>query len=208
MRKFVLIIAPLLLIFSEITKAQFDNPVRNKKLKYGFNIGVNYSNLQVRQTNEDLQVVNATGVTLGIIIAYPFNEHWSISPEADIVFNNSKVYMPQPTENTLISDVYPSLIELSTHMLYKAKGEKIKPYVIFGPNFMIPVLDPKIISSQIAKSDLAIDIGIGADKMFSNFCFAPELRYSYGFINILNDNVIQKMKFNTVSLIFNFRVKQ
>ena len=58
--------------------------------------------------------------------------------------------------------------------------------------------------------DVAIDYGFGIDLYFPMFKFSPEIRFSYGIINLLkpSDNIlsnsIDKMRTNTFTILFIF----
>jgi len=55
------------------------------------------------------------------------------------------------------------------------------------------------------KTDFAIDFGIGFESSVKRFVFAPEIRFSYGLLNINENPVFQTLRYNNLSLILNFK---
>ena len=90
-------------------------------------------------------------------------------------------------------------------MVYRVGNSKMSPYFFTGPCFKIPLYKKTNLSSDFKTNpDFAIDFGIGLENKFKNFIFAPELRYSFGLLNINKNPNLQTLNFNNISLIFKF----
>ncbi|MGM0479945.1 MAG: outer membrane beta-barrel protein [Bacteroidota bacterium] len=193
----------VLLACSLVVKAQSDNAVNEKRLKFGFNLGVNHSILYAPDELPGFaSISNDLGVRLGVLADYQLFEFLSISPKAELSFNNNELNLTFGDNAQYSYEVLPIGLEFMTHFIFKKKNERLSPYLYFGPNLKIPIADKSI--DYYGHPDLAIDLGIGFEKAFTQFNFSPELRYSYGFTNVSMTPTIRSMKFHSVSLIFNF----
>ena len=99
----------------------------------------------------------------------------------------------------------PISLEFAPHLVFTKKNDNLNPYVFIGPSIKLPVEErlPNTSLSPTGK-DFAVDFGIGLNKALPCFNFAPELRYSFGLININKHPAIQTLNFHSISLIFNF----
>ena len=203
MKKVILVIT--LFSCSLAAFSQSAGTVNERRIKYGFNLGVNYSNLlgkEMLPSNASLS--NNWGFRLGILADYRIYNFLSVSPKAEVSFNNSRLSFSNTDGSTAYS-VMPVSFELVTHFIFKKKNEKLSPYFFFGPNLKIPI-SKKLENSTTfpTNADFAIDFGVGIDKSFTKFNFSPELRYSFGLLNVNKHPSIQSLSFHNISLVFNF----
>jgi hypothetical protein len=180
------------------------------KLKFGFNVGVNYSNLQLVPVNfinaKGIGISNGVGGRMGILVDYQINERFSFSPKTEMSFNTGSVSLPKTGDEQEVYSILPVTIEVASHFNYRLSARNAGPYISFGPSLKIPLADKKNTMNQISGSpDLALDLGVGLDRMLPSFHFAPELRYSFGLMNLSRINAISKLNFHSISLIFNFK---
>jgi hypothetical protein len=198
------IFTTLLLVNSFLTFSQEEKILPQKKLRVGFNLGVNYSNIL---DNEGLitkaSISNNVGFRLGVLADYRIADFFFISPKAELSFNKSSVnFNDASIENY---DVMPVSLDFMTHFQFKLNKKKLSPYIFVGPNIKVPLNGNQSNTTEFATSnDFAIDFGIGLDKKTTFFSFAPELRYSYGLLNVNRHPSIQSLNFHTVSLVLNF----
>jgi hypothetical protein len=103
-------------------------------------------------------------------------------------------------------DIFPASLDIMTHIIYKISNLKKNLYLLIGPNYKIPI-NKKNETNIVIKTnpDFAIDFGIGLENKLKYFIFAPELRYSFGLLNVNKSPSLQTLKFNNFSLIFNFK---
>ncbi len=177
-----------------------------KRMRYGFNLGVNYSNLLA----DDALPGNATlsnnlGFRLGLLADYQISKSVSISPKAELSFNNSKVNFTYEDGSQPVYKVLPVSLDFMTHFIFKKNNEQLSPYFFIGPNVKVPVSKRTDDSTTFStNADFAIDFGIGLDKAFTNFHILPELRYSFGLLNINQHPSLQTLNFHNIALVFNF----
>lgn len=176
-----------------------------KRFHVGFNLGVNYSNLLVTAKPDYAEISNKIGARVGILADYRFNKILSISPKAELAFHDNKIRFAPSEANSYTYQVMPISLEFMNHFVFSDYKKKVNPYFYFGPNVKIPLEKRTNDPSQFrTNTDFAIDFGIGLNKPFNGFRFAPELRYSMGLLNVNGSPLVKSVKFHTVSLIFNF----
>jgi hypothetical protein len=204
MKKVVFVVGLLLSSFAVFS--QSDPNTIEKRLKYGFNLGINQSNvLNNGELPSNASLSNNLGFRIGILANYKIAKILSISPKAELSSNNSKIVFINSDGSHTEYEVMPTSLDFMTHFIFKKNNEKLSPYFFFGPNIKIPISKKTDnITSFRTNSDFAIDFGIGIDKELTKFNFSPELRYSFGLLNVNQNPSIQSLKFHNISLIFNF----
>jgi hypothetical protein len=176
-------------------------PAQIPKIIFGFNIGMNYSNALVLG-GPGLNIQNGPGFRLGLVSSLFINQEFSFSPKAELSFNTCRV------ESFYF---YPLALELMCHAHYKPFKSKCNFYLLGGPNVRLPVpegglyFDRSMQNSEDCGTDLALDIGIGAEKYNKYFMLAPELRYSIGLLNGGKDPSLRNVYFHNISLVLNFK---
>ncbi len=200
MKKVVFVIS--LIACSTRLYAQTENTPVEKRMKYGFNLGINYSNLITKRAfPAAISKSTNLGFQLGILADYEFSRLFSISPKTELSFNNNKLNLVNADGSPTTYKVMPLSLDLMTHFIFKDYKGKINPYFLFGPNVKLPISKK---TDYTANADLAIDFGIGLDKAFKSFNFSPEIRYSIGLLNVNRHPAIEPIYFHKISLVFNF----
>ncbi len=205
MKNIIILVAVLL--YSSIIFSQADNTTINTKIKYGFDIGTNYSILQPKESlPNNAKNVNGIGFCLGTFLDYSLNDNFIISPKVQLSLYNSGVVFTHQDNSKSTYEVFPLSLNLMTHLGYKLKNRKHTPYLFVGPNLQIPISKRLHSSSSFyTAKNLAIDFGIGLENITKSFIFAPELKYSWGLVNINQNPALQTLYFHNISLILNFK---
>lgn len=204
MKKVIFVIGILMSCFPALS--QSEDHEDESRIKFGFNLGANYSNLMADGAlPSDAFITNGPGFRLGLIADYNVLDFLSISPKSEMSFNNGEVNFVNPDGSLSVYSIMPISLDFMVHFIFKKKEGNLRPYFYFGPDFKIPVKkkssNPVTYSSN---ADLAIDFGIGLDKAFAEFHFAPEIRYSFGLLNVNQNPAIPSLSFHNISVIFNF----
>ncbi len=204
MKKIILAFACLSALHSS---SQSENAIPEKKVKFGFNLGANYSNLKSNQTLPlNASISNGAGVTMGLLMDYAITSHFHISPKMELSFNQSQVDFITPDQHHYAYEVMPVSLDFMTHAHYKISQKKSGVYVLAGPNFKLPVVDKSKQDADFnTKPDFAIDFGIGFDYFTQHFTVAPELRYSYGLLNVSGNPHVPDLNYNKITLVVNFK---
>lgn len=205
MKKVILITALLMSYLGGFSQSNEAKP--ESRMKYGINIGVNQSNLMGNSEGfpTNAAISNGLGFQLGILANYRITDMLSFSVKSALAFNDSKVVFTNTDNSKTEYLVMPIHIEATGHLVFKKKTGNIRPYFFFGPNFKLPIEGEPTTSTEFGtNSDFALDFGIGLEKAFKQFDFAPELRYSYGFLDVNQQPSIPSLRFHNISFIFNF----
>ncbi len=175
---------------------------KGKFLTFGFDLGINRSDLKFGdvQSNGD-QITNGMGYRLGIISNLQFTKKFSFAPKAELSFNATRLDKSNTSYN-----VNGVNLEFIGHFKYNLFKSGFTPYLLTGPNFRVP-LNNQEEEFVPTKEDIALDFGIGLDIPLRNFKVSPELRYSYGLMNITESESYSDLKYNNISLVLVFTGK-
>lgn len=191
----------ILLFVNESTKAQEEVKPETKKAIYGFNFGINRTSLDYESKNS-IKENREVGFRLGILAEYKLSSNLFFSPKTELSFNQNLLEINESVEY----DVMPISTEIMAHFAYKFSGSELRPYILFGPNFKIPFGGEEETTSEFKTSpDLALDFGIGFERNFKYFFFAPELRYSYGLMDINKNPLLNAVYLHNLTLVLNFK---
>jgi hypothetical protein len=168
-----------------------------KKLAFGFNFGLNYSQLYNGKATDELGLHNNAGFRLGVISSYRLNDKYSLLPKAELSFNNGTV-----TKDLTRYTIYKSSLDAMVHFKYSFGSRKNKLYLFAGPVFRIPLNDQS--ADFQTKASLALDCGFGMDFVTKNFKISPELRISGGLMDVRANPTGNQLRFSNFALIINF----
>lgn len=190
--------------------SQFANGADQKKYSYGFSLGLNYSNILYEELpsyfNSNVERINSLGFRIGILSDFKISNMISMAPKAELSFNGGQVSIENihngQVVNTSVYDIIPISAEIMTHVVFKKGDKHWKPYFFVGPNVRLPLYQPNSNVFKRNNADVAIDFGIGAQRTFTQFHFLPELRYTFGLLDLNPDPRLESVNFHNVSLIF------
>jgi len=203
MRKIVLLLT--MIAISIIGFSQSED-VDAKRLKFGFNLGINYSNLQskeILQTNSE--IYNGFGIEFGIFLDYKIAKNLFLSPKAEVLFNKSGINTTNTNGEVISYKVFPVSVEIMTHLKYRIGTKKTKPYLLIGPKYRHSLAQSNSSTYFGNNPDFAIDVGVGLENNLSYFVFSPEIRYSFGLLNINANPSFQILKYHAITLVLNFK---
>lgn len=202
-----ILLLTIVLLFSLSVFSQTENNNDERKLRFGFNFGTNYSNLQSEQPlPNNAKISKGIGFSVGLLMDYLITKDFIFSPKTELSFYNSSVEFTYPDNSNYTYKIFPISLNFMTHFIYKIGNSKVVPYIIVGPNFKIPISKKPTISSEFyTNSDFAIDFGIGFENKIKAFIIAPEVKYSWGLLNINGNPSLQTLNFHNVSLVLNFK---
>jgi outer membrane protein W len=190
--------------------AQFENGSDQKKFKSGISLGLNYSNILYEEFSPPINVAinasNGMGFRIGIVTDYQISKVISIAPKAELSLNSGQVSVQNVNGNIIggktIYDILPVSIDIMAHLVFEKGTKNWKPYFFIGPNVRLPLLEKNTNQTVENSSDIAIDIGVGGQRTFTHFHFLPELRYTFGLLDLNRDPRLQSVNFHSISLVF------
>lgn len=196
----------LLTFFVGSLAAQNAATSEKTKIKTGISLGLNYSNIIVEEVdNLVLHSEDALGFRLGIQSEIPLKGLFYFWPKAELSFNGGKINIGTDAEQTY--KIMPINVEVAAHFSAKMKKSGFQPYCYAGPGYKIPIakIEDSSTTFYSTKNDLAIDFGIGMDRSLSRFDIAPELRYSFGLLDVNSNPLLKSVNHHNISLIIHFK---
>jgi hypothetical protein len=177
-----------------------------KLLKFGFDLGLNYSELGMSQANEAVNPFGGPGFRMGIITDWRLNKRYSFIPAAEISFNGAGLSISNPGGASQVKHIYPVTLEFAPHLAIKASDKINHSFLLIGPSVKMPLAshpDDDVINTRTGT--IALDLGFSFDKKTKYFFLSPELRYSLGLNRIRNLDGARSARFHTVSLLLSFK---
>ena len=167
---------------------------------FGFILGYSQQKLNIRysefmNSSGDYQQILSDyepGFNVGIIMDLKIKDNYNIRVTPSFNFTDQKIYynsvnysVSQPQNSGL------SNFELPIYLKYRSdRINNGRLYVLFGPKLSIDMSSFEKLSDnenlEFKASNYSLDIGFGVDIYFKYFKFAPEIKYSYGIINMLD----------------------
>jgi hypothetical protein len=231
-----IMLVALLCITSYATNAQGtrswvkrNNPnYDNRKLTYGFLIGLHttayqtkYSDAFVSQQFDSLYSVEADwspGFALGFIVNYRLADLLDIRLTPTVAFYEHTLQYnytdDQPTHEELVET---TMVEFPLLLKFKSeRRENLRMYMIGGIKPAIEASGKKDLENvtsalEVTGANLSIDVGFGLDIYYPLFKFSPEVRFSRGMVNILDNRTniygapLQRVNTNTITLYLLFQ---
>lgn len=177
---------------------------QDRSWDWGFNLGANRTMLDVPANSSSIySAEEGLGFQCGILANRMIIPFIYFTPKAELSFNSAEINFKNSFQP--IYDVMPVSLNLAPHLRIRLEIGKYAPYIVFGPSYKFPVNKRSKITDVFDTSpDLALDLGIGIELKRKFFTVAPELRYSYGTLNVNQSPQIMELYMNQLSLIFNF----
>lgn len=146
-----------------------------RKLRLGFDLGMNYSLLH---TNDPLadgsEIYNGMGARFGVLMDYSLSPKLFFSPKAEFAFNKCGVEFSGTEAATSDYKVFKTSVDLMAHMVFKPGTGKSALYLLAGPALRSPLkFSSESQSTYTNKPDLAIDFGIGIQNRLKYFLLSP-----------------------------------
>ena len=199
----------------------------DRKISYGFSIGLHTSIYQVKYSNQSVrpkadtlhsvQPVFLPGFSLGFLVNYRFNEFLDLRlmPKAGFFAHKLYYYFTNaPVQSQLVES---TLVELPLLLKYKSvRRGNVRMYMIGGVTPAFEASGKNDIGNSTAglsiqKHNISLDLGAGFDFYFPFFKFSQEIRFSRGISNMLGDRVtdysapLSRLNTNTISVYFIFQ---
>jgi hypothetical protein len=199
----------------------------NKKITYGFSIGLHTSSYQLKYSNkfvskkldtvQSVQPIFLPGFSLGFLVNYRITEFLDLRLMPKAGFYAHKLYYyytNAPTESQLVET---TLVEFPLLVKYKSvRRGNVRMYMIGGITPAFEASGKNDIGNSsagisIQKRNLSLDAGMGFDFYFPLFKLSQEIRFSRGIVNMLGSQYtiyqapISRLNTNTISVYFIFQ---
>lgn len=181
-------------------KAASSTEDKPKFITFGFSAGINRSNLTIRTNDRETgDITNGLGYRMGVTSNFRFGDHFSLAPKAELSFNTTRL-----ERDEISYKMNPISLELAGHLKYKFFGGRFSPYVLAGPNARIPISSG---STTFTNKDVALDLGVGLDVPIFRFNVSPELRYSFGIKEMMEETAFSNIRFHHIAVVLIFSGK-
>lgn len=209
--------------------AEKNNPnYDDRKLTYGFLIGLHTTSYQLKYADafadptqfDTLHSVIPKwkpGFSLGFIVNYRLNDYLDLRVTPKVGFyEHEAVYRytdNTPQETRLVET---TMVEFPLLLKYKSERRgNIRMYMIGGVKPAIQASGQKELenseSLEVKGSNLHLEAGFGFDLYYPLFKFSPEIRFSRGIVDILENRTnpfgqpLKRVNTNTITLYFLFQ---
>ena len=201
----------------------------NKKIHFGFTLGINNMDFKIKQESDTenydslyvLEAQKQKGFNLGIVSNLRLGKAFDLRFLPRLVFaeriieysfkdKNRKIYMEsKPIESTFVD--FPILIKYKSN-----RYNNLRTYLLSGIKYGIDIASQKDIDDEgekivkLKKNDIAIEIGFGMDFYLEYFKFSPQIKLSFGILDLLSDDEtiytksVDKLTTNSWLLSFTF----
>lgn len=205
MKKSIITSIFIFLVFSAKTIAQ--NQTENvRKTTFGISASLNYSNLSIQSDQGfEYDTKNSFGREVGFLMERRLSSFTFLSPRVNASFNIAHLNEKNGNVTTNQFKVMPLRLDFMMYTIFRDEKHKLQPYFFFGPSIKTPLNNVNGIQQYSLVTDIGVDLGIGLNKAFTNFQFAPELKYSFGLMNLSRTIGVNDMKLHTLSLVFNIK---
>jgi hypothetical protein len=214
--------------------ARRNNPnYDNRKFTYGFLIGLHTSTYQIKYA--DTVVVKGTagnpgldtlhsvipnwrgGFSLGFIVNYRINDYLDLRLTPKVAFYEHTLRYNFTNEKHRDELVETTMVEFPLLVKYKSmRRGNVRMYMIGGFKPAIEASGKKELenvtkSLEVKNVNMSLEAGIGLDLYFPLFKFSPEIRFSRGVTNILDNRKndfgvpLKYVNTNTVTLYLLFQ---
>ena len=206
-----------------------NNPAYDeRKLSYGFLIGlhstayqIKYADRFVTQSFDTVYSIEpgwSPGFSLGFIVNYRITDllDFRITPKVAFYEHTLRYrYTDEtPTEEKLVET---TMVELPLLLKYKSERRgNIRMYMIGGVKPALEASGKKDMENAsstlgITGTNLSLEAGFGFDLYYPLFKFSPEIRFSRGIVNILENTTnrygqpLERVNTNTITLYLLFQ---
>jgi Outer membrane protein beta-barrel domain len=215
--------------FSQRRWAKRSNPEYDKRtITYGFSLGFHTTAYQLKYADDfvtnpnydtlhSIQASFSPGFSLGFLVNLRFNDQLDLRLMPKASFYEHRLNYYYTTGGEKFPLVETTMVELPLLLKYKSQRRgNSRMYVVGGLSPGFEARNKGDIGStrssiEVKKGNLSIDTGFGWDLYFQFFKFSPEIRFSKGLINVLDNgnpeytDPIKKLNTNTISLFFIFQ---
>ena len=228
------VVVLLLLVTSAVQAQNFlwarkNNPEydEKRKLTYGFLIGLHSSSYQIKYADEFVTPSFDTlfavtpewkpGFSLGFIVNYRLHEFVDIRLTPKVAFYEHTLLYRFTDGSSQRQLVETTMVEFPMLVKYKSmRRGNVRMYMIGGIKPGIEASGKKEIenvtnSLEVTPINLNVEAGIGFDLYFPLFKFSPEIRFSRGIVDHLDNRQndfgrpLQRVNTNTVTFYLLFQ---
>ncbi len=207
-----------------------NQPFADQKMYHlGFSIGIHGQDLIMSHTgyvgaNGESWFAEipsySVGFSVGMIGDRYLNEHFNLRLVPSLHFGERRfVFKEQSSEEEYIAPLRSNYLTVPVHLKYSAaRIRNARPYILAGGYAAMGIGLKKDEALRFKKMDYGLEFGIGCNIYLPLFKLCPELRFSFGLVDIIDKDrsdladkdmlkytqALSSGKTRMISLIFNF----
>ncbi len=191
----------------------------HKKIHFGFTLGMNELNFNLKQTsnlqnNDTLKTIHTKsqkGFNLGIVSNLRLGKYTDLRFIPALIFGERHLdygFLDSLNTNDYnVKKIESTLIEFPIHIKYKSERyNNFRAYVIGGVKYSMDIASQDKIDDEgrevikLKQNDLIGEVGFGLDFYLEYFKFSPQIKISYGLLNLLTmDETIYTESINNLA---------
>ena len=225
----IILLSNTLSIFSQSEKVKNTPYVDQRRIHFGFLLGAHSQDLAFSHNGYKTENGEewyaeipefSPGFTVGLLADYAFTERLNLRITPNMCFGNKNVYFKEQVSGEWISqDIKSNYINMPILIKYSAKRvNNYRPYLVAGVTPSFDISKRKDTPILLNRFDMLAEVGLGVDIYLPFFKLIPELRFGFGFLDMLKHkrtdlrdpsdlkylNSIKDIKTRLVSLVFYF----
>ena len=190
-----------------------------QKIHFGFTLGINELNFNLLKntntiTNDTLKTIytkSLKGFNLGIVSNLRLGKYLDLRFVPALIFGERHLSYgfndSLNVSNNEIKKIESTLLDFPVYLKYKSERyNNFRAYVLTGIKYSLDLASKDEIDDEgqeivkLKKNDLMGEIGFGLDFYLEYFKFSPQIKISYGLLNLLtNDSTIYTESINKLT---------
>ena len=190
-----------------------------QKIHFGFTLGINELNFNLQKTantitNDTLKTIHTKsqkGFNLGIVSNLRLGKYTDLRFVPALIFGERHLDYgfidSLNTNENQIKKIESTMLDFPLYVKYKsARYNNFRAYVIGGLKYSMDIASQDQIDDEgqeivkLKKNDFMGEVGFGIDFYLEYFKFSPQIKLSYGLLNLLTkDKTIYTKSINSLS---------
>ena len=191
----------------------------HKKLHFGFTLGINELNFNIQKNSStidndtliSLHTKSQKGFNLGIVSNLRIGKYTDIRFIPTLVFGERHLQYGFIDSNRIAAEktkrIESTLIDFPIYIKYKSERyNNFRTYVLGGIKYSMDIASQDEIDDEgqeivkLKKNDLMGEIGFGIDFYLEYFKFSPQIKLSYGLLNLISkDESVYTQSINSLT---------
>jgi hypothetical protein len=190
-----------------------------QKIHFGFTLGINELNFNVQKnsntlTNDTLKTIytkSLKGFNLGIVSNLRLAKHFDLRFVPALIFGERNLTYgfidSLNVNNEKVKKIESTMLDFPIYIKYKSERyNNFRAYVLGGIKYSLDLASQDEIDDEgqeivkLQKNDFMGEIGFGLDFYLEYFKFSPQIKISYGLLNLLTkDKSVYTESINNLS---------
>ncbi len=179
----------------------YENKFSKKSYYFGITLGINMSKFRIDRDqslvgNDTIATINSSfgpGFNLGIVANIKLGENFDFRfMTPTLSFADRRLEYNLTTSQTEVKKIESVFLEFPIHVRYKSKPYKdFRLFVVAGAKYTIDLASNSRSRKaddliKVVQHDMAVEFGFGFQVFFPYFILSPEIKFSYGVMDILS----------------------